>query len=285
MRSTALLLLLLHFRLEHPVLARVLQQDKEFPIEGLDEEQRGERRRALLSAFQEHGKIIDQMAPKLDIVMEVQAREFAEEQFGKSYAKTLLARSIRDLKCISPLDANNSSLDDGSKWLCEATVTHAVDTLVKERVPECLLRCIAAKVPELMRFDGAGIMCLLAAAHPSLYLDESNKTCIIPPDKAEVNLTGRTTVGEQGHILGIDIGEANPALSYEEAVQRLGLCLGALNWLVTTCKPTPDPGVLLTGCLFVSGGMLGEDEREELMENLCTLASRTWGYFLRVHRV
>jgi hypothetical protein len=40
----------------------------------------------------------------------------------------------------------------------------------------------------LMRCESAGIMCLLAAAHPRLYLDENNLSFVLPSETLEFDL-------------------------------------------------------------------------------------------------
>eukprot|EP00611_Tribonema_gayanum_P011982 TRINITY_DN2243_c1_g1_i3.p3 TRINITY_DN2243_c1_g1~~TRINITY_DN2243_c1_g1_i3.p3 ORF type:complete len:129 (+),score=31.27 TRINITY_DN2243_c1_g1_i3:987-1373(+) len=57
-------------------------------------------------------------------------------------------------------------------------------------------------------------MCLLAAAHPHLYLDPDNRAYIIPPEKMKFDLRGRLDVASKGDFAYIDVGEVGFALAY-----------------------------------------------------------------------
>lgn len=126
-------------------------------------------------------------------------------------------------------------------------------------------------------------MCLLAAAHPSLYLDENNKSFIMPHEKLEFDLRGRIDVAETGHFVYIDTGEVKTALAYKKAIEQLGLRLGALKWLITTCVPNPMPDVRLVGRLFVSEASLQQGDRDNIDFTQRMLAVDKWGYSLYLH--
>jgi hypothetical protein len=74
-------------------------------------------------------------------------------------------------------------------------------------------------------------MCLIAAAHPDLYLPASNIELIIPADTLEFDLRGRIDVPSTGDFAYIDVGQVKAVGDYKQAVQQLGSRLGALKWL------------------------------------------------------
>ena len=134
-----------------------------------------------------------------------------------------------------------------------------------------------------MRCESAGMMCLTAAAHPDLYLTEDDKAFVMPPEKLEFDLRGRVDVASNGHFVYIDVGEVKSALAYREAVKQLGLRLGALKWLITTCVPSADPDVRLVGRLFVSEAGLQPGDRDVIDNEQRAVAVDTWGYSLYLH--
>ncbi|KAG5186617.1 hypothetical protein JKP88DRAFT_254487 [Tribonema minus] len=112
------------------------------------------------------------------------------------------------------------------------------------------------RVQELVG-SSSGIMCLLAAAHAPQFLNENDKTHIVPADTLEFDLTRHTVnavvMSDRRLAIDIAIGEASAALPpVEEAVQQLGLSLGAFKWLITMCRPDPKPEAVLVGRLCIS---------------------------------
>ena len=136
---------------------------------------------------------------------------------------------------------------------------------------------------ELQRCDSAGIMCLVAAAFPALYLDlDSHGPSVLPPERLEFDLRGRTDVAGNGEFVYIDVGEVKRVQEYKKAVEQLGLRLGALRVMMTTCVPHDKPDVRLVGRLFVSkGAMEGEFD---VPNDQRSVAADQWGYSLYVHR-
>lgn len=149
------------------------------------------------------------------------------------------------------------------------------------------LLLLADDVQELQRCDSAGIMCLVAAAFPDIYLDQHSNQgsyglSILPPESLELDLRGRTDVSGNGEFVYIDVGEVKRDPVYQKAVEQLGLRLGALRVLITTCVPHPQPDVRLVGRLFASKGS-SEGERD-VPDDQRTAAASKWGYSLYVHR-
>ncbi|KAG5180741.1 hypothetical protein JKP88DRAFT_255932, partial [Tribonema minus] len=208
------------------------------------------------------------------------ARKYAEEQYGLPYVKTLRAQSIYTLAKFLTQEVVDSGYYKGVS-LQRPMLTQAVETLVEEHVPERLLHCIAAKVqarhsiklcqlmsqsqdiPELscvdnndkLRQDTLGKFidgCEDNALRESLTLlrDVLFMDGEVRAEELEFNIAGRAIVAVTGQILSIDIGEIDAALSFEEALQHLGLRLGAYKWLITTCMPNPRSDVHLVGRLF-----------------------------------
>jgi len=137
-----------------------------------------------------------------------------------------------------------------------------------------------------MKCDSCGVMCLIAVAHPALYLDESSSSEYkFPAEVLEFDLRGRVEIPSDGQSAYIDIGEVKSDLSYREAVPQLGLRLGVLRWLTTKCfKLTQESDVRLVGRIFVSKSrstdstVTRETDRAQVQE-----AAEKWGYSLFVH--
>ena len=61
-------------------------------------------------------------------------------------------------------------------------------------------------VQALQRCDSAGTVCLTAAAHPELYLEESNARYTTPPEGLEFDMRGRVDLPATGEYLYVDTG-------------------------------------------------------------------------------
>eukprot|EP00243_Klebsormidium_subtile_P008054 TRINITY_DN3702_c0_g1_i1.p1 TRINITY_DN3702_c0_g1~~TRINITY_DN3702_c0_g1_i1.p1 ORF type:complete len:396 (-),score=50.38 TRINITY_DN3702_c0_g1_i1:128-1315(-) len=189
------------------------------------------------------------------------------------------------------------SLQDGaaeSDWLyAEGTVNQAAlgrfistsrdaalrSTLVRLR-RVLLLERADDQVQELLFCNSAGIMCLVAAAFPEIYLAGLPK--ILPSDELEFDCRGRMDIAQNGDFSYIDIGEVKTGLDYAAAVPQLGLRLGALRWFVCQACGAKMEGVRLVGRLFVFKSesrveLIDAAQREE--------ASEKWGYSLYLHNV
>jgi hypothetical protein len=95
--------------------------------------------------------------------------------------------------------------------------------------------------------------------------------------------SGRIDVAGTGDFVYIDIGEVKSAMAYKKAVEQLGLRLGALRWLVTTCVPHPAPDLRLVGRLFVSQAGLDPGDRDSIDLEQRSLAADRWRYSLYLH--
>ncbi|KAG5184299.1 hypothetical protein JKP88DRAFT_255479 [Tribonema minus] len=172
----------------------------------------------------------------------------------------------------------------GSKQ-CSSNLKEDLSSDVQKLADEVVAAAKKRRKLELMESGGAGTMCLMAAAHPSLHVNSSNKGFIVPPKKLEFNVAGRAIVAFTGQILSIDIGEIDPELSLKEAIQHMGLRLGAYKWLIITCMPNPRSDVHLVGRLFVSKCNMPEHRGDWaiVQKRQRTLAFKKWGYHLYFH--
>lgn len=126
-------------------------------------------------------------------------------------------------------------------------------------------------------------MCLIAAAHPKLYLEGNNTSFIIPPEVLEFDMRGRVDMPETGEYLYVDVGEVKRTLDYRKAIEQLGLRVGALGWFITACVPRErPPDVRLVGRLFVheAGLPIGDDGADKYQRDI---ARDRWGFSLYRH--
>ena len=182
-------------------------------------------------------------------------------------------------------------------WLTSAALTH----LLPRDLPQELLRC-----------DGAGVMCIVAAAFPERYLltaeqqeakllelkqqlrDKAADAAVfygavvqmfLPTNELQFDMRGRSDV-VRGRYAYIDIGETKSSADYAGAVVQLGLRLGVLRWVVQVCFELQD--VRLVGRMFVLGAAnasalraadirIDAGQQAEALERL--------GYSLYVHYV
>jgi exonuclease VII small subunit len=135
------------------------------------------------------------------------------------------------------------------------------------------------QVQELILCESAGILCLMAAAFPEIYL--KGQPNIFPSDELEIDCKGRMDVARDGTFSYIDLGEVKTRLDYATAVPQLGLRLGALKWFVCKACGAQAEGVRLVGRLFVF--QQGVEEFVDLAQR--DEASTKWGYSLYLHRV
>jgi hypothetical protein len=143
------------------------------------------------------------------------------------------------------------------------------------------------QLQELFKCDSSGIMCLVAAACPSLYLDTHDitrdVTHIIPSDKLEFDMRGVVDIAVEGRFCYIHVGEVKSKLEYGKAVEQLGLRLRALKWLVSAAVFSEEDGVdfRLVGRLFVKQNK--QDVQEYTDAEQRQFATSMWGYSLYVH--
>ncbi|KAK9811837.1 hypothetical protein WJX72_011041 [[Myrmecia] bisecta] len=132
----------------------------------------------------------------------------------------------------------------------------------------------------LLRCESVGIMCVLAAAHPKLYLNAGRNGLNVPAEELEFDAQGKVELPMGKHYAYIDIGEAKRSLDYRTSVKQLGLNLGALRWTLQTAFALKPAQITLVGRLFVT------KENVEVMSGkaqLVDLALCDWGYSLFVH--
>jgi hypothetical protein len=126
-------------------------------------------------------------------------------------------------------------------------------------------------------------MCVVAAAHPAMYLDqtEENLLTVFPPEELEFDLRGRSDVEENGVFMYIDVGEIKATLNVAKATQQLGVRLGASRWLFTTVLPKHNPaGIRLVGRLFVRKCTR---EQARLDGDALSTAREQWGFSMYLH--
>ena len=142
------------------------------------------------------------------------------------------------------------------------------------------LTCQLLLLQELLGCQGAGLMCVFAAAHPERYLQKHPVRLYVPSEVMEVDLRGRMQVVKNGKYAYIDIGEINSVVDPAKAVEQLGLRLGVLRWLVCACGGVAEADIGLVGRLFVPKHTLGSTFVEEQQGDK---ALREWGFSLYVH--
>ena len=133
---------------------------------------------------------------------------------------------------------------------------------------------------ELLGCEGAGLMCVFAAAHPQRFLQKQPDRMYLPSEVMELDLRGRLHVAKKGGFADIDMGEIKSSVDYAKAVERLGLRLGVLRWLVCACCGVADAQVKLVGRLFVPEYTLGSQYVDDQQQDM---ALHVWGYSLYVH--
>lgn len=132
-------------------------------------------------------------------------------------------------------------------------------------------------VQELLHPDGAGIMCLVAAAS-SLRLAPPLSPLWLPSRVLEFDMQGRIEVGYQ---VVIDIGEAKNTLDYGKSVDQLGIRLLVLKLAAKALLDVPDSSFVLTGRLFVPHSAVTKNASIVLAQK--KRAWRVWGYSLHMH--
>ena len=144
----------------------------------------------------------------------------------------------------------------------------------------------SGKLQALQRCDSAGIMCLIAAAHPTLYLEVRNTSYIVPSEVLEFDMRGRVDLPEKGEYLYVDIGEVKRGLDYGKAIEQLGIRVGALAWFAAACvfpgAHEGPPDVRLVGRFFVrEAGLPGNDGGIDQFQR--DVARDRWGFSLYRH--
>ena len=96
----------------------------------------------------------------LGSLVEAQGRLGAEKLFGPGYGKSLMAQSICDLSHLIPDNVVGTGGPEGAELPKRlAMVSMVAASLVKDDIPEKLLRCIAAKLEvSSVRKTGQGVL-------------------------------------------------------------------------------------------------------------------------------
>lgn len=122
-------------------------------------------------------------------------------------------------------------------------------------------------------------MCVIAAAHPNIYLQPKLE---LPSREMEWDMRGRLDIGAQGSYAYIDCGEAKARDDYASATVQLGLRLGVHRWLVEVCCGVQPVNIRLVGRLFVRRQHLSATYVDEAQRQK---ASAEWRFSLYVHYV
>ena len=97
--------------------------------------------------LEDHTRQLSRLDRKLGVLMESDARKYAERQFGESYSKSLLARSIQDLAYVFPEEVIKTGVFAGETIRRRAElISGAVKALVEQQVPRRLLHCASVKL-------------------------------------------------------------------------------------------------------------------------------------------
>lgn len=136
------------------------------------------------------------------------------------------------------------------------------------------------RIEALERRNSAGIMCLIAAAHPSRYLSSTTyPKFLFPPESLEFDFRGRLDVTQRGRFATIDTGEVKTQLEYAKGIEQLGIRLGTLRWFVSSIVPDLEAErVHLLGRLFIPARKMSEADIEKVKE-----ARDVWRYDLFLH--
>jgi hypothetical protein len=152
-------------------------------------------------------------------------------------------------------------------------------------VPD-LLSGAALLVQELLDCESAGIMCVTAAAHPSLYLETDQDKYLLPPEALELDMRGKIELPlPRPDVAYVHIGEVKRSLELGPAVEQLGLRLGVFRWLILNTQPVdPQIRITLVGRLFTTRGMGTSEEQVTMVPPDVMERARTkWGFSLYVH--
>jgi hypothetical protein len=135
------------------------------------------------------------------------------------------------------------------------------------------------QVEELISCESAGIMLLIAAAFPDMYL--TGRPGFMPSEEIELDCRGRMDVDKETSFAYIDTGQVKTRVDYATAVPQLGLRLGALKRFVCAACGTKEDGVRLVGRLIVfEKGFKQFTEPNQRVE-----AATKWNHSLYVHKV
>jgi hypothetical protein len=136
------------------------------------------------------------------------------------------------------------------------------------------------RVCELLLCESIGILCLVAAAFPEVYL--TGQPGVLPSDELEIDCRGRIHIEQNRDFAYIDVGEIETMLDYATSVLQLGLHLGALKWFVCKASDVKAEGMGLVGRLFVSKHGTKEEFADAAHRHK---ASVEWDFSLYLHRV
>jgi len=126
--------------------------------------------------------------------------------------------------------------------------------------------------------NGPGIMCLIAAALPEMYLADS--AFLVPSETIEFDCVGRMDACAEGSFANIEVGEIKSTFTYSSSVKQLGIRLAVLKYCYQSL--THDRGVVnLVGRVFLPKSQ----EYVKVDTNLRDAVNKTWGYTLVVQDV
>lgn len=139
---------------------------------------------------------------------------------------------------------------------------------------------LCCDVQELLKCQSAGVMCAIAAAFPSTYLEATATVVRYPSTQLEFDLRGRIDVGATSSYAYVDTGEVKATPDYGSAVSQLGVRLGTLRWLIQAYFPAEK--IILVGRLFIPK----QRSRNQFVDpGQRQLAQDEWNYSLYVHFV
>ena len=130
--------------------------------------------------------------------------------------------------------------------------------------------------------ESAGVMCVVAAAHPRLYLDETRDDYLFPPEQLEFDMRGRVEFPlHKPNFAYIDIGEVKMTVGFDKAIEQLGQRLGVLRWLVLQTQ-SGDSDIRLVGRLFSCRGS-ARQEASMVPVDMMDRAAKEWDFSLYMH--
>lgn len=178
---------------------------------------------------------------------------------------------------------------DSNGLLLESNLRHYLSSCGEAPLKEVLSKLRAAvahtseeaQVEHLIRCQSAGIICVVAAAFPSYYLEKGAKSKlelpVIPTRELDFDCKGRVEVGRKASFAVLDVAEVKVGLDYQKVVPQLGLRLGVIKWLVCECLGVEPATVNAIGRMFTSAAASDTHELDELMQQV---AEKEWGYSL-----
>jgi hypothetical protein len=123
-----------------PIITTQKEQGKQLVVLTETQKEQGKQ-------LEDHTRQLSRLDRKLGVLMESDARKYAERQFGESYSKSLLARSIQDLAYVFPEEVIKTGVFAGETIRRRAElISRAVKALVEQQVPRRLLHCASVKL-------------------------------------------------------------------------------------------------------------------------------------------